>query len=68
MTKKPNLDELLEANPKARKQEQVVRDAVRDLERLRKQGFGGRGYTLAPPFGEKRQGIQRVKNKLLQSV
>ncbi|MHB1104239.1 MAG: hypothetical protein ACYC0C_16000 [Devosia sp.] len=68
MTKKPSLDELLKANPKAQKQEQVVRDAVRDLERLRKEGFGGRGYTLTPPFGEKRQGLQRAKNKLTLSA
>lgn len=58
------MDALLAANPKARKQEKVVREAMREIEKLRQGGFAGRGYSLTPPFGEKRQALQRSRGKL----
>jgi hypothetical protein len=48
------LDDLLKANPKAKKNEKAIRTALRDVRQLRQEGFGGDGYTLAPPFGSKR--------------
>jgi hypothetical protein len=54
MTKKATLDALLDANPMAKKQEQLIRAALRDVRKLRDQGISGEGYTLLPPFGEKR--------------
>ena len=61
---KPNLDSLLKANPKARKQEATVREAMRLIRRLRSQGFTDDGYELLPPFGEKTVTLQRRKASL----
>lgn len=52
---KDRMTALLRKNRVARKQETVVRETLRDLKRLRKEGFGGKGYTLAFPFGEGRR-------------
>jgi len=56
---------LLKANPKARKQEALIKQALEELRKLRSDGFGSEGYTLTPPFGEKRQqsASQRDKSK-----
>lgn len=52
-TKHRRLDKLLEANPIAKEAETVVREALDELEMLRRSGFGGNGFTLVSPFGEK---------------
>lgn len=49
------LADLLKANPKARQQEDQIKEALSELRKLRKEGLGSRGYSLVPPYGEKRQ-------------
>ena len=50
---KKQLDTLLKANPKAKKNERIIRDALRDVRKLRQSGLTGEGYNLVEPFGEK---------------
>jgi hypothetical protein len=67
MTKQKLVKRLLKANPKARKQEQVIRETMKDLAALRRQGFGGPGYRLIVPFGDKQlradEGLARRLSK-----
>jgi hypothetical protein len=53
MAKKNELDAMLEANPRAKRDKRIIREALRQVRRLRAEGIGGRGYSLMPPFGEK---------------
>lgn len=46
-------DILLEDNPRAKRDKDLIRQALRDLNRLRAVGIAGDGYSLLPPFGEK---------------
>ena len=49
------LKSLLKANPAAQKHEKAIREALKDVDQLRKDGFAGDGYRLVSPYGEKRQ-------------
>jgi hypothetical protein len=64
MSKKQTMENLLKANPKAKQQEQVIKDALDELDKLRREGVATRGYNLVPPFGEKRRGLLRARTKL----
>lgn len=45
------LEGLLTENPAVAEQRDTIRDTLRALKELREAGFGGDGYTLAPPYG-----------------
>lgn len=49
------IDDLLTTNPKAKKHEKLLREALAEIKKLRAEGFGGEGYRLVSPYGDKRQ-------------
>ncbi|MCA3430198.1 MAG: hypothetical protein INF71_11385 [Roseomonas sp.] len=46
-----NLEGLLARNPRARRDEEAIREAQAILDTLKKAGFEQRSYNLASPFG-----------------
>ena len=46
-----DLDAHLEANPKAARHADSIRETLKSLETLRDQGLSQKGYSLASPFG-----------------
>lgn len=55
MKKHQDLEALLEANPRAKAQEALVREALELLRDLRKGGVQPKDYDLMPAFGERHQ-------------
>ncbi|HEY8098563.1 MAG TPA: hypothetical protein VIE65_21060 [Methylobacter sp.] len=51
--KEKSLVELMSANPKARAQENVVREALAAIRMVRELGVRPKGYTLSSPFAKR---------------
>jgi hypothetical protein len=49
------LQDLLAENPAVANDEELIREVLASVRRLRREGFGGEGYRLVPPFGDKRR-------------
>jgi hypothetical protein len=60
---KPQLEKLLSANPAAKKHETVIRETLQALRQMHQEGFGGEGYRLVPPFGEKQFGLKQASKR-----
>jgi hypothetical protein len=48
------MEDLIDNNPQAKRDRDVIRQAMSELQLLRESGVSRRGYSLVPPFGEKR--------------
>lgn len=50
MTKR-NIKAIIRANPRARKHEKAIVEALKAVDTLAKSGLAGEGYALASPYG-----------------
>jgi hypothetical protein len=50
---KQNIKTAIRSNPRARRHEKAILDALRAVEKLAASGLPGEGYDLASPYGGK---------------
>ena len=59
------LFKILASNPDAKRDEQVIKDAMKSLNELRQMGVSGNGYDLQSPFSKDSRFLSFGKNKAL---